>query len=56
MSIEPGDTLRIALDPSGAQLSNKGGRICLLDGRGNSVHVVSYSKGQARAQGQTTLF
>jgi hypothetical protein len=56
MTIAPGDTLRITLDPAGAQLSNKGGRIRLLDGQGNAVHVVSYSKGQARSEGQTTLF
>ncbi|MGD8910852.1 MAG: hypothetical protein PVI92_16065, partial [Chromatiales bacterium] len=56
MSIEPGATLRVALDPTGAQLSNKGGKISLLDNRGNAVHVVTYSKGQARTQGLTTLF
>jgi hypothetical protein len=56
MSIEPGNALRVTLDPAGAQLSNKGGKISLLDDRGNAVHMVSYSKGQARSEGQTTLF
>jgi hypothetical protein len=56
MTIEPGSTLRVTLDPAGAQLSNKGGKISLLDDRGNAVHVVTYSKGQARTQGLTTLF
>ncbi|MEJ2620791.1 MAG: hypothetical protein P8163_11130 [Candidatus Thiodiazotropha sp.] len=36
--------------------ANKGGKISLLDNHGNTVHIVSYSKGQARTQGQTTLF
>jgi hypothetical protein len=56
ISIGPGSTSRITLDPAGAQLSNKGGKISLLDNHGNTVHIVSYSKGQARTQGQTTLF
>lgn len=56
MTIDPGDTLRIRLDPSGAQLSNKGGVIRLLDYRGSVRHTVTYSKGQAKASGMTTLF
>ena len=56
MTIKPGDTMRVVLDPSGAQLSNKGGKISLLDASGNVVHTVTYSKGQARTDGQTILF
>ena len=56
MMIAPGDAHRIVLDPSGAQLSNKGGRISLKDGARRDVHVVSYSKGQARDDGLSVLF
>jgi poly(U)-specific endoribonuclease len=56
VSIDAGETVRLVLDPSGAQLSNKGGRISLLDPNGNAVHTVSYSKGQAKANGETLLF
>ena len=55
-TIGAGDTLRVTLDGSGAQLSNKGGKICLLDAAGNSVHIVDYSRRQARADGVTILF
>ncbi len=55
MTIGAGETLRIVLDPSGAQLSNKGGRISLIDGSGNAVHMVTYSKGQVKTQGETIL-
>ena len=51
-----GDTLRIVLDPSGPQLSNKGGRIDLLDAQNHRVHGVTYSKGQARTDGVTVVF
>jgi hypothetical protein len=53
--IEAGDTLRIVLDPSGVQLSNKGGRISLIDANDNIVHTVAYSKGQVKASGETVL-
>ncbi|HNP27386.1 MAG TPA: hypothetical protein PKM20_11640, partial [Nitrosomonas sp.] len=33
-----GETLRIVLDPTGAQLSNKGGQISLLDNENRSIH------------------
>ena len=55
-TIEPGEVLRIVLDPSGAQLSNKGGRISLLDVGDRTVHTVTYTKGQARSDGETVLF
>ncbi len=54
--VPAGDAARVALDPSGAQLSNKGGRIRLIDAAGNAAHTVTYSKGQARADGRTILF
>ena len=55
-TLRAGDTLRIVLDPSGPQLSNKGGRIDLLDAQNNRVHGVTYSKGQARTDGVTVVF
>jgi len=56
VELTAGDTLRMKLDGNGAQLSNKGGEIHLLDSEGRTVHVVTYSKGQVKAQGQTILF
>ena len=55
-SLGPGDALRVTLDGNGAQLSNKGGKLSLVDPGGRSVHTVTYSKGQARTDGQTILF
>jgi hypothetical protein len=56
-AIEAGETVRIRLDPHrGPQLSNKGGKILLIDAGGNLAHVVTYSKGQARDDGRTVLF
>jgi hypothetical protein len=56
VAIGAGETVRLALDPSGTQLSNKGGRISLIDPGGYAVHTVSYSKGQVRTDGVTILF
>lgn len=55
-SMEGGSTHRIVLDGRGAQLSNKDGLIKLLNGQGDMVHLVSYSRGQVREQGRTILF
>jgi hypothetical protein len=56
LTIKAGDATRVVLDPSGPQLSNKGGKISLLNETGKAVHAVTYSKGQARADGETILF
>jgi poly(U)-specific endoribonuclease len=56
VTLGAGETVRIVLDPAGAQLSNKGGRISLLDSQGQAVHTVTYSRGQARSDGETVLF
>jgi hypothetical protein len=56
VAIQAGDTARVLLDPAGAQLSNKGGSIALIDSRDSIVHSVAYSKGQARDDGRTILF
>lgn len=55
-TITAGETHQIKLDGQGVQLSNKGGEIRLVNGHGQSVHVVTYSKGQVREQGATILF
>jgi len=44
------------LDPAGPQLSNKGGKIALFNDSGQSVHSVTYSKGQARNDGRSVIF
>lgn len=56
MTAESGDASRIVLDASGVQLSNKGGKIELLDGSKKIIHSVTYSKGQIKAQGRSVLF
>jgi hypothetical protein len=55
-TLPPGDTVRILLDPAGAQLSNKGGKINLIDAAGKTVQSIAYTRGQAKTQGKTTLF
>lgn len=54
--IGAGETVRVPLDPPSAQLSNQGGRITLIDRGGNTIHTVTYSKGQVKSQGETVLF
>ncbi len=51
-----GRTLLIALPVQGAQLSNKGGIISLLDAGGIKIDGVSYTSVQARRQGWTVVF
>lgn len=55
-TLAAGHTKRIVLDPSGPQLSNKGGRIDLYDEQDRRVHSVTYSRGQARTDGITVVF
>jgi len=55
-SLGAGDTYKVVLDGRGAQLSNKGGKIKLLNEKGEMVHLVSYSKEQVKEQGKTSLF
>ena len=54
--VAPGEALRILLDGSGAQLSNKGGIITLLDDQGIKIDGVSYSREAAMRQGWTLVF
>ncbi|MBU0945695.1 MAG: lamin tail domain-containing protein [Proteobacteria bacterium] len=56
MVIGAGDSVRIRLDPQGAQLSNNGGQIRVVNTNGLTIHTVTYSKGQIKTDGQTILF
>jgi len=49
--ISAGDTIRITLSGAGAQLSNKGGTITLLNNNGLKIDGVSYTKEDASKQG-----
>ena len=42
--------------PNGVPLSNKGGTISLLDDQGRKVDGVSYTKDQAKEEGQLVIF
>jgi len=50
--IPSGDTLRITLTGNGAQLSNKGGSITLLNEQGLKVDGVAYTKSDASNEGE----
>ena len=55
-AIEPGEAILVRLDGRGAQLSNKGGTITLLDDRALKVDGVAYTKEAARAEGRPIVF
>ena len=50
--IPAGDTLKIRLSGEGAQLSNKGGIITLLNSEGLKIDGVSYTSTDADVQGE----
>ena len=52
----PGETASLILSGGGAQLSNKGGIITLLDSHGIKVDGVAYTKDRAQKQGWTLVF
>ena len=54
--IGSGETVRIALPPDIAPLSNQGGEISLLDRQEARVHGVAYTGAQASRQGWTIAF
>jgi len=57
MEVAAGQTVEIHLSGHGAQLSNKGGTITLLNPEGIKIHGVAYSKGQvARRTGRVLKF
>ncbi|HEY4111131.1 DUF2278 family protein [Puia sp.] len=50
-TLQPGDTFRVNLSGKGAQLSNKGGIITLLNAQGLKVDGASYTQQQASKEG-----
>ena len=50
--IPAGDTLKVKLTGSGAQLSNKGGSITLLNEKGLKIDGVTYTKADASKEGE----
>ncbi|GJL56103.1 MAG: hypothetical protein NPIRA02_32350 [Nitrospirales bacterium] len=54
--IDPGEAVRVTLTGNGAQLSNKGGIITLVDQNGMKIDGVSYTKKDAERQGWTLVF
>ena len=55
-AVAPGAAHPIVLPADGAQLSNEGGIITLLDPNGIKVHGVSYTRQDAARQGWTIVF
>jgi len=56
MTLEPGESKIVRLSGKGAQLSNKGGVIRLLDSNRVQIDSVSYSAGDASREGRTVVF
>lgn len=56
VTLVPGEARTIRLDGDGAQLSNKGSTIRLVDTGGALVHEVHYSKAQAKRESGTIIF
>ncbi len=54
--LAPGAAHVIVLSENGAQLSNEGGIITLLDPRGIKIHGVSYTRQDASQEGWTIVF
>ena len=54
--LEPGQALTMTLSGAGAQLSNRGGTITLLDPADLKVDGVAYTRTAARRQGWTLVF
>jgi uncharacterized protein YukJ len=50
-TLQPGDTLKVTLTGQGAQLSNKGGIITLLNAQGLKIDGVTYTKQDAAKEG-----
>jgi len=50
-TLQPGDTFRVRLTGHGAQLSNKGGIITLLNAQGLKIDGVTYTKEDASKEG-----
>jgi hypothetical protein len=55
-NLAPGQTQTVTLSGNAAQLGNKGGIITLIDDAGLKIHGVSYTREQARNQGEWIVF
>jgi uncharacterized protein YukJ len=55
-TIDPGQASIFQLSGTGAQLSNKGGTITLLDSRGLKVDGVAYTMDDAKPEGKPVIF
>jgi hypothetical protein len=56
VTLGAGMATTVQLPQGSIQLSNKGGEIKLVDRAGQTVHTVSYSKVQAKREGETIVF
>ena len=56
LALGPGDTTLVMLSGEGAQLSNDGGIITVLDKQGLKIDGVSYTREQVARQGWTIVF
>jgi hypothetical protein len=56
VSLPPGASVSIVLSGNGAQLSNQGGTIRLLNRAGVLIHAVSYSKADAAVENRLVRF
>ena len=56
VNLAPGMAITIVLPPNAVQLSNQGGEIRLVNRDGATAHLVTYSKAQAKRQGETVIF
>ena len=56
LELPPGIASTIQLPRNSIQLSNQGGEIRLVDRTGHTVHLVTYSKAQAKREGETIVF
>ncbi|MFS8120911.1 hypothetical protein QD336_00655 [Rhizobium sp. BR 250] len=56
VTLAGGMATTVLLPKGSIQLSNKGGEIRLVNRDGHTEHLVSYSKAQARTEGQTIIF
>lgn len=56
VQLASGMSTTIVLPRNSVQLSNKGGEIRLVNREGSTAHLVTYSKAQARREGETIIF
>jgi uncharacterized protein YukJ len=55
-NLAPGQTQLVTLTGNNAQLGNKGGIITLVDDAGLKIHGISYTRDEARSEGEWIVF